>query len=179
LEGNCPICSENLFASTQPSLFMPCGHAIHTACYQQHIRSGSYVCPVCCKSVGNMREYFEHLDRLMRIQRMPPEYRHWRAEVLCNDCEKRSIVAYHFLYHKCSHCASYNTKLLKSFPNPNIPTFLEDDDHQDQAIDQTDEDVIIDVEALHPDDPEIGVNVDAEDQIDDDDEIISSSSSES
>lgn len=33
-------------------------------------------------------------------------------ELLCNDCEERSSAPFHFVYHKCGHCASYNTRIL-------------------------------------------------------------------
>lgn len=35
--------------------------------------------------------------------------------VLCNDCEQKSFAKYHFLYHKCAHCGSYNTRTLKTY----------------------------------------------------------------
>ena len=38
--------------------------------------------------------------------------------VLCNDCEQKSFAKYHFLYHKCAHCSSYNTRTLKSYEKP-------------------------------------------------------------
>lgn len=31
--------------------------------------------------------------------------------VMCNDCGKHSEAPFHFVYHKCAHCASYNTRL--------------------------------------------------------------------
>jgi hypothetical protein len=96
---------------------------------------------------------------------MPPEYRHWRSDVLCNDCEMRSVVAYHFLYHKCSHCGSYNTKLVRSFPVTGEAVEFEDA--------EGDEEVQLDVSALHPDDEE-----DEDMQNRSEEEIISSSSSE-
>lgn len=32
--------------------------------------------------------------------------------VMCNDCGKHSKAPFHFVYHKCAHCASYNTRLV-------------------------------------------------------------------
>lgn len=32
--------------------------------------------------------------------------------ILCNDCEKKGTAPFHWLYHKCSSCGSYNTRLL-------------------------------------------------------------------
>ncbi len=35
-----------------------------------------------------------------------------RAQVLCNDCGKQGFARFHFAYHSCPHCRSYNTRLL-------------------------------------------------------------------
>lgn len=32
--------------------------------------------------------------------------------ILCNDCEQKGEAPFHFVYHKCSHCNSYNTRLM-------------------------------------------------------------------
>ena len=32
--------------------------------------------------------------------------------VMCNDCGKRGEAPFHFVYHKCVHCASYNTRVV-------------------------------------------------------------------
>lgn len=32
--------------------------------------------------------------------------------ILCNDCEKKGASPFHWLYHKCPNCGSYNTRLL-------------------------------------------------------------------
>jgi len=40
------------------------------------------------------------MDAAVQSQPMPPEYRNYRAEVMCNDCLKTSNVAFHFLYNK-------------------------------------------------------------------------------
>lgn len=45
---------------------------------------------------------------------MPPEYENFWSIVLCNDCEQKSRTKYHFLYHKCQSCHSYNTKILQT-----------------------------------------------------------------
>ena len=33
-------------------------------------------------------------------------------DVLCNDCEQKSQAPFHFVYHCCSQCQSYNTRVL-------------------------------------------------------------------
>ncbi|KAJ1503362.1 hypothetical protein HMI54_008153 [Coelomomyces lativittatus] len=138
LESDCPICGEYMFTSTTTVIFMPCGHCIHHKCYQEHIQT-SYTCPTCCKSLGNMTEYFTRIDQALSQHQMPPEYEDNVSFIFCNDCENKSLAKYHFMYHKCTAeieeveqiatnvpgtldekktkriCASYNTKVLQTF----------------------------------------------------------------
>lgn len=34
-------------------------------------------------------------------------------DILCNDCERKGTAPFHWLYHKCATCGSYNTKVIK------------------------------------------------------------------
>lgn len=34
-------------------------------------------------------------------------------EILCNDCDKKGSAPFHWLYHKCGFCGSYNTRVIK------------------------------------------------------------------
>lgn len=113
LEADCPICGDFLHTSVFSVVFMPCGHSIHNHCFQQYTRS-SYQCPICFKSLGNMQGYFERIDEMLKNHVMPEEYLNCRSVVLCNDCEQKSVAKYHFLYHKCFECDSYNTKVLRT-----------------------------------------------------------------
>ncbi|ORZ07856.1 zinc-ribbon-domain-containing protein [Absidia repens] len=113
LESDCPICGEYMFTSTTTVIFMPCGHCIHKNCYTEYIQT-SYQCPTCLKSLGDMSEYFARLDRELERQSMPAEYAKYISHVFCNDCELRSPAKYHFFYHKCAHCSSYNTTVLRT-----------------------------------------------------------------
>ncbi|KAL7751882.1 hypothetical protein RI367_002882 [Sorochytrium milnesiophthora] len=138
LESDCPICGEYMFTSTTTVIFMPCGHCIHHKCYQEHIQT-SYTCPTCCKSLGNMSEYFARIDQALAQHKMPSEYADQETFLFCNDCENRSTAKYHFIYHKCGAivesvetvqnlstgqleqvvtnrvCGSYNTKVLQTY----------------------------------------------------------------
>lgn len=113
LESDCPICGEYMFTSTTTVIFMPCGHCIHYKCHQEYIKT-NYQCPTCFKSLANMSDYFNRIDEMLAAHEMPAEYKNWVSFVLCNDCERKSEAKYHFLYHKCAHCSSYNTKILKN-----------------------------------------------------------------
>ncbi|PON56330.1 43kDa postsynaptic protein [Parasponia andersonii] len=52
LETGCPICSEFLFTSTTPVTSLPCGHYIHSTCFQA-CNSSPYTCIVCSQSPGD------------------------------------------------------------------------------------------------------------------------------
>ncbi|KAH0690407.1 hypothetical protein KY290_018644 [Solanum tuberosum] len=111
LEENCPICHEYIFTSTNPVKALPCGHLMHSKCFQEYTCS-HYTCPICSKSLGDMQVYFEMLDALLSEQKIPEEYAGQTQAILCNDCEKRGTASFHWLYHKCSYCCSYNTRLV-------------------------------------------------------------------
>jgi hypothetical protein len=119
LQSSCPICGENLFNTTTAVLFMPCGHAIHFLCHHEHTRN-SYQCPICLKSLSNMSHFFSRIDEMMESQQMPEEYTRVKSQILCNDCEKKSVAKFHFVYHRCDHCSSYNTKLLRTFSSDEV-----------------------------------------------------------
>ncbi|KXZ51428.1 hypothetical protein GPECTOR_12g390 [Gonium pectorale] len=111
IEGNCPVCHEALFDSSQPIKELPCGHFMHSSCFMTYTRY-NYTCPLCCKSVGDMSVYFQMLDSLLASERLPPEYAGRMQQVLCNDCGKMGFAPFHFVYHSCPHCRSYNTRVL-------------------------------------------------------------------
>ncbi|CAN4088160.1 unnamed protein product [Withania somnifera] len=111
LEENCPICHEYIFTSTNPVKALPCGHLMHSVCFQEYTCT-HYTCPICSKSLGDMQVYFEMLDALLSEQKIPGEYAGQTQAILCNDCEKRGTASFHWLYHKCSYCGSYNTRLI-------------------------------------------------------------------
>lgn len=127
LRACCPVCREYLFTSTKAVVFMRCGHAMHSECFNEYLKS-SYRCPYCFKSLMNMRGYFEQIDALVATETMPPEYAKTLASIFCNDCEERSTTKYHYLYLKCKNgsCGSYNTRLLELVDpsNPNLECFL-------------------------------------------------------
>ncbi|CAN8063673.1 unnamed protein product [Agarophyton chilense] len=114
LHANCPICHAYLFTSVDPVVFMKCGHTMHKQCFEQYTAT-HYQCPICMRSLTDMRQHFEDIDKIMESQIMPSEYSCKRSQILCNDCQTKSVVPFHFVYHKCAeeHCGSYNTSLIK------------------------------------------------------------------
>ncbi|XP_022150599.1 zinc finger protein BRUTUS-like isoform X2 [Momordica charantia] len=112
LETDCPICCDFLFTSSESVRALPCGHFMHSACFQAYTCS-HYICPICSKSLGDMTVYFGMLDALLALEVLPEEYRERCQDILCNDCSKKAKARFHWLYHKCEFCASYNTKVIK------------------------------------------------------------------
>ena len=63
LQGQCPICRESLFESTEPLRGMPCGHVMHLNCFNLYVtnssRFGKISCPYCKVEVDNINEWTE------------------------------------------------------------------------------------------------------------------------
>ncbi|XP_054820881.1 zinc finger protein BRUTUS-like isoform X2 [Prosopis cineraria] len=113
LEMNCPICCDFLFTSSATVRALPCGHYMHSACFQAYTCS-HYTCPICSKSLGDMAVYFGMLDALLAAEVLPEEYKERYQDILCNDCDRKGSSRFHWLYHKCGFCGSYNTRVIKS-----------------------------------------------------------------
>jgi len=112
LQSSCPICHESMFESTEPLRGLKCGHVMHLSCFGKYVRGGAYTCPLCKKSMEDMKEYFSMLDAAVRMQPMPVAYHATKSNISCQDCSKTSQVPYHFVGCKCLHCGSYNTREL-------------------------------------------------------------------
>ncbi|CAL5350178.1 unnamed protein product [Camellia sinensis] len=121
LETNCPICCDFLFTSSATVRGLPCGHFMHSACFQAYTCT-HYVCPICSKSLGDMAVYFGMLDALLTSEELPEEYRDRCQDILCNDCDKKGTSRFHWLYHKCGFCGSYNTRVIKVDSSSNCLT---------------------------------------------------------
>ncbi|KAJ4959170.1 hypothetical protein NE237_026281 [Protea cynaroides] len=113
LETNCPICCDFLFTSRETVRALPCGHFMHSACFKAYTCS-HYTCPICSKSLGDMAAYFGMLDALLAAEELPVEYKDRGQDILCNDCGKKGTSRFHWLYHKCGFCGSYNSRVIKS-----------------------------------------------------------------
>ncbi|XP_009769583.1 zinc finger protein BRUTUS-like At1g74770 isoform X1 [Nicotiana sylvestris] len=111
LEDNCPICHEYIFTSASPVKQLPCGHLMHSSCFQDYTET-HYTCPICSKTLGDMKVLFDMLDTFLSQEIIPEEYAGQIQVILCNDCQKRGTASFHWIYHKCSHCGSYSTRLM-------------------------------------------------------------------
>lgn len=118
LESDCPVCGLFLFSSTTPVSYLECGHLMHAACKTEFVKKGHLSCPVCAKSLAELSPVFQKLDDLLAGENMPREYRTAQCDLHCLDCSRPSVAQpYHFLYNRCAHCESYNTRVDHVDPN--------------------------------------------------------------
>ncbi|KAJ2900439.1 hypothetical protein IWW38_000492 [Coemansia aciculifera] len=113
LKCTCPICDEWLSDSVLSIVQPKCQHLMHESCLSKHMEY-SYKCPVCSASLCDTKAIFDLIECYMRCSVMPPEYHGKQSQVFCNDCHRRSTTNYHFLYHRCKACKSYNTNVIGS-----------------------------------------------------------------
>lgn len=119
LKSECPICFDEIFSSVEPSVQLQCGHIMHKQCLDDYLYT-NYVCPLCNKSIYWPKEYFKKIDEYITTEeKLPPEFSEMKNEVYCNDCEKRSIVPFHFVYHKCKYCHGFNTRIIRTISRQN------------------------------------------------------------
>lgn len=54
------------------------------------------------------------LDSLLAAERarMPPDLAGRLQPILCQDCGRQGEAPYHWVYHACPACRSYNTRVL-------------------------------------------------------------------
>lgn len=118
LKRACPICQLDMFASREAAHVLPCGHGMHSACYQQLLSNASSawpVCPLCKKSVLNeaqARQLSSRIDVHVSEFAMPAEYAHWTADVLCNGMTMQCHALLRSVYGAMSAALMYNVVLL-------------------------------------------------------------------
>ena len=115
LDNNCPICLIALFTSTIPIHFLRCGHPIHLSCLESHCTHSNtsiITCPSCRKSILDDPIRDQAIIEYLSRNKMPIEYESWISMIKCNDCSKTSQVPFHFSFHRCLNCQSFNTDLI-------------------------------------------------------------------
>ncbi len=109
---DCPICYNYLFTSTAAVKYLQCGHLMHAACYETYSKK-FFKCPVCSKSLEEMRPVYQRLDNWLANQQLPSAYSHLRCQIHCLDCNQRSTTQFRYLYLKCPRCNSFNTRKIE------------------------------------------------------------------
>jgi hypothetical protein len=115
LRGNCPCCLECLHSSVRSVLFMTCGHAMHTDCFETYTRT-MYSCPLCKKSLCDTSNYFNEIEKRLSLRNEQRGDETRRVKVRCNDCGEESNIAYNpWKIYKCGaggDCQSFNTRSI-------------------------------------------------------------------
>lgn len=57
---------------------------------------------------------FSQIESMLEMEEMPEEYSTMRSHIHCNDCDQKSWTSFHFIYHRCQECNSFNTKVLRT-----------------------------------------------------------------
>ena len=71
---SCVICSENIFDSQITSFPLTCGHFIHNTCFNEYIQQGSYKCPYCKKSIGDLSGYWNLISAQIKLHPLPGDF---------------------------------------------------------------------------------------------------------
>lgn len=129
MTGNCPVCCLPLFTSTKQCVYLPCGHSMHQACFEE-LLVRDFRCALCLKACVDMREYNRAIARRLAAEDpLSPALASRRSEILCNDCTRRSVTSWHYEHHMCQSedvveggerrlCGSFNTRVLKVLDLP-------------------------------------------------------------
>ncbi|KAJ2705119.1 hypothetical protein FB645_002693 [Coemansia sp. IMI 203386] len=72
LHCDCPICGDQIFASTQAIVQTECRHLMHEKCLEKHVEY-SFKCPVCLASICETNTFFRAIEKYMSVSTMPAE----------------------------------------------------------------------------------------------------------
>jgi RING finger/CHY zinc finger protein 1 len=71
---NCGICAIDISTSQQQSYILQCKHGIHNSCLKDYLNMGNYRCPLCRKSLFNLKNQWDEIKRSIEAQKMPKLY---------------------------------------------------------------------------------------------------------
>ncbi|XP_024525992.1 E3 ubiquitin-protein ligase MIEL1-like [Selaginella moellendorffii] len=117
MHHNCPVCFEFLFDSVKQITVLQCGHTMHADCFNEMRLHSRYTCPMCSRSVLDLSEYWQTLDKEIAATPMPEALRGKTVWMLCNDCNHKDEVPFHIFALKCPGCGSFNTRQTKRPPS--------------------------------------------------------------
>ena len=88
---------------------------MHNHCLENFMKNNNYQCPTCKKTIANMTGMWRRIEQYVAATVMPEEYKGKTSFNYCNDCEKKSLTKYDFMYHKCQFCPSWNTNIIEQY----------------------------------------------------------------
>ena len=108
----CAACGENIDKSVYNNITLGCSHVIDNKCYQKMKTMENYRCPLCKKSMWNMREKWEIIKLNIIHTPMPNDFVSQKyVSIHCNDCGKNSTTQNHYYGLECKPCGSFNTQI--------------------------------------------------------------------
>jgi len=115
--NKCQICLDNIFTEREKTVMLRCSHLIHRSCLDQlklFNKDNIIKCTICSMSIYDSKKYEEEYEN--KIKEMPVNCarKEWKTEYLCFDCHDKNTTNYHYYYHKCLNCNSYNTNSLNT-----------------------------------------------------------------
>ncbi|KAM0673400.1 hypothetical protein GVAV_003091 [Gurleya vavrai] len=111
LDGDCPVCAENLFQSVRDVIMLKCGHSMHFECFEFYSIKFHH-CPVCTKTTGDMNNYDKKVDMILeKYGDLQQNSFNYKCYVLCSECQIQSPVYYRYMFNRCPICKSYNTRV--------------------------------------------------------------------
>jgi len=54
---------------------------------------------------------WDGLKQSINLQKMPEMY-NYKVEILCNDCNDKTVTSFHFIGNECQSCGSFNTTII-------------------------------------------------------------------
>lgn len=112
LGGQCPICLEDLADSTTPVLLTRCGHPQHEVCFRRYTET-NYICPVCNRCLTDMNAFYQAIERQLEVELdLENTTKNLERNIFCKDCNKFSTARWHYQFHKCAGCSSFNTRVV-------------------------------------------------------------------
>jgi RING finger and CHY zinc finger domain-containing protein 1 len=110
-DAQCPICFEDINTSIEQSFQLICGHMMHICCYEKYNLT-SDKCPICSKNTHKNEEKDNLLKILKTILPQQKELSEMEINILCNECEKKNKIKFHYIGLECPDCNSFNTKQI-------------------------------------------------------------------
>ena len=87
---DCAACLGHLFDSVDPCSVLKCGHAMHTSCLSEIVKS-EYRCPICKKAIVDMTAAWGEMEEALDAQmeqikdEIPQELREKVVKCMCNE----------------------------------------------------------------------------------------------
>lgn len=105
----CLFCLESASTSQyRLTILSKCLHPVHNECFILALKNGNYKCPLCRKSMIDMRNYWNDMTNEILLNPLHDDIKK-KINVMCYDCEKTTESDWHPIGTICANCGGYNT----------------------------------------------------------------------